>query len=147
MTSVGSVEFRLSLDRSRFDRELAALLRLQIQPLNVDAKLNITQIQRDISNLSRTAIAPLNIKSTLDTSAIKRELQSLARNAPNLKVHARLDVSKFQQDLRTIGATRIPPLPVRAVLDANKLRADLRSLTRGNAAFCTSSPGFSTIQS
>ena len=85
MTSLGAASIELSLDRSRFDRDLAQLANENAPSLTPRLKLDVKDFNNQIAGL-QGFIPTLSVPVSLDTSSIRvadvrRKFSDIGRNA------------------------------------------------------------------
>ena len=152
MTSVGSVSIDLSLDRSRFDRDLQALGKTTLPPIDVTTRLDTRALQRDLQSLSQTAVnldiqlnrqtlerqfrdirngdyGAINVNLSVDAKAFERKLKNLPKSLVEpILVEVSPDVKGFQEKLKGIAATTIECLEVCLHPDIEGFRRKLDAL-------------------
>lgn len=75
MTSVGSVEIDLSLNRTQFDKQLRELESIELEPLNLDIKLEGKNLRAQIRDLTKDLdCIPLDICAHVNVNALKADI-------------------------------------------------------------------------
>jgi tape measure domain-containing protein len=100
MTSVGSVELELRLDRSQFDKELKAIASEKFEPLSVKLEIDIRGFEKQLKDL-RALIEPLSIPVELDIKGIERTLQNFK---PEIEVKVNFDENQISSAINRINA-------------------------------------------
>ena len=78
MTSAGSVSISLELDRSGFDKDIRSLENLKLEPLNLDIKLNASNLQRQIRDLTKDLdCIPLDLCVHINERRLKAEVEKV----------------------------------------------------------------------
>lgn len=123
MPSVGEVSIELSLDRSRFDRDLRSLSGLK--PLDIDVKLNTQSLSRQLGGVKRDAIA---IDIAANTNVLERQLKNLPKLQDCIKIDLCPDIEGFKRKLEQVYQIDIDCIRVELCLDETTFKRKLQKL-------------------
>jgi tape measure domain-containing protein len=155
MTLVGSLELELSLNRDRFDRQLAEL---QNNGTNIRVKAQLDgrglerSLQKEIDFIKRWDLGKLNIKLAPNTDKFRedvaklsdrytvqvglnpdvenfnRKLQEMQSQLDCIKVDLCPDVDDFKKKLGKIANTQLDCIPVKLCADTTTLQDDIQKI-------------------
>lgn len=101
MANVGSIELELKLNRSGFDRDLAELQSLKLEPLKLEIQLDGKNLRSQVKSIKSADIGCISIELCPDIKGFERKLKALPKSLVDcIEVELCPDLDGFERKVK-----------------------------------------------